>query len=91
MAQTPGAGGGGGPRLGGGLKPQVRKRGLQEHEVLGKGLVQYLPVTVPTARTEPLGWKPAERAGSWEGRETELGSGVQLLPSRNQFLGGRRS
>lgn len=24
----------------------------------------YLPVTVPTARTEPLGWKPAERAGS---------------------------
>ena len=24
----------------------------------------YLPVTVPMARTEPLGWKPAERAGS---------------------------
>lgn len=27
----------------------------------------YLPVTVPTTRTEPLGWKPAERAASWMG------------------------
>lgn len=39
--------------------------GRESREALPKCPIKlYLPVTVPTARTEPLGWKPAERAGS---------------------------